>query len=778
MHRLKFLVLLSSFICTAASLHGQTLPLEFLISDPDSRPLRGVTVKYGTDTVLSDEFGTALIRFNYRDTGTVVFALEGYTTLRYTPFIPAEALTAGGWTFKITLEPELRQVGDPVVVRVDDKTQAALRTQTVATVSAPQYLIRNRNPSDPSALLDQLPGVNVIDGQVNIRSGSGWSYGAGSRVALMVDNLPMLSGDAGQVQWSFLPQELIQSVDVLKGTGSVLYGSSALNGVINVRTMQPSAKPRTGVNTFYGWYDQPERESLRWSDKRLLTRGFSAWDLRRSSNGKTGYRFSFNHFNDDGYRMEEFNRRSRFQAGIKHDVNQKLHLGFEAGVMGSRSGSFLLWENHQLGYTSLDSGFNRTNSTRLHIDPHVRLRTGSITHHFNARYLSIDNRNENNDPTSGDQSNANRMLYSEYRAQRSARLAGGNMNLSGGLVWMEADTRSPLFSGKQTTANRAGYLQADWVGKWLNLSAGGRYEHYRLNKTTDSRPVFRAGFLLKPFPFAELRGSWGQGFRFPTIAETFIKTSVGPVKIYPNAGLRAETGSNAEAGIKLLLAGRNASRMFIDMAIFSMQFDNMMEFTFSQWSRDNSAANLGGFGFMSLNVGRVHVKGKEITLGGTLRTGKYSWQFLGGFTRTDPQVADPDFVYATDSLGRALSFRETSSNDTRMLKYRFRDMFRMDIQVSRRFWELGFSYRWNSAIENIDKAFVALPITLFVPGVQTGRDAGMKGAGFTDLRFAVKPNSNLRLGLIVNNIGNTEFMTRPADIRPPRSFQIQLLAEF
>jgi hypothetical protein len=54
----------------------------------------------------------------------------------------------------------------------------------------------------------------------------------------------------------------------------------------------------------------------------------------------------------------------------------------------------------------------------------------------------------------------------------------------------------------------------------------------------------------------------------------------------------------------------------------------------------------------------------------------------------------------------------------------------------------------------------------------------MNGAGFADLRFAVKPNPNLRLGLIVNNIGNTEFMTRPADIRPPRSFQIQLLAEF
>lgn len=777
MHRLKFHVLLSWLCFAALDLAAQTLPIEFLVSDPDKRPLRGVMVRYRTDTAYTNEYGIAIVR--YRDTGDVHFTLNGYNPVSLSNIlIPQEAIAAGGWSVPMTLSPELRSVGDPVLIRVEDKTQAALRTQTVAVVSAPQYLVRNRNPSDPSGLLDQLPGVNVIDGQVNIRSGSGWSYGAGSRVALTVDNLPMLSGDAGQVQWSFLPQELIQSVDVLKGTGSVLYGSSALNGVVNVRTMQPTAKPRTGFNAFYGWYDQPERESLRWSDRRLLTRGISAWDLRRSADGRTGYRISLNHFNDDGYRMEEFNRRSRMQAGIQRDISQKLHVGLEAGIMGSRSGSFLLWENHQLGYTSLDSGYNRSNSTRFHLDPHLRLRTGTITHHLNARYLSIDNRNENNDPTSGDQSNANRMLYAEYRAQRSASLAGGNLSLSAGLVSMESDTRSPLFSGRQTAANRAAYLQADWVSKWINLSAGGRYEHYRLNTTTDSRPVFRAGILLKPLRYAELRGSWGQGYRFPTIAESFIKTSVGPVKIYPNAGLRAETGSNAEAGLKLFLAGRNASRMFIDLAIFRMQFDNMMEFTFSQWSRDNSAANLGGFGFMSLNVGRVNIGGREISVGGTMRTGKYTWQILGGFTRTNPQVGNPDYIYATDSLGRGLSFRETSSNDTRMLKYRFRDMFRMDIQLSRRYWELGFSYRWNSAIENIDKAFVALPITLFVPGVQTGRDEGARGAGFTDLRLAFKPNPNIRLACIVNNAGNTEFMTRPADIRPPRSFQFQLLVEF
>ena len=37
----------------------------------------------------------------------------------------------------------------------------------------------------------QAPGVHVIDGQINIRGGSGWSYGAGSRGLVLLDGLPL-----------------------------------------------------------------------------------------------------------------------------------------------------------------------------------------------------------------------------------------------------------------------------------------------------------------------------------------------------------------------------------------------------------------------------------------------------------------------------------------------------------------------------------------------------------------------------------------------------------
>ena len=43
-------------------------------------------------------------------------------------------------------------------------------------------LIENKNTTDIQSAMDQIPGVNITDGQANIRGGSGWSYGNGSRV--------------------------------------------------------------------------------------------------------------------------------------------------------------------------------------------------------------------------------------------------------------------------------------------------------------------------------------------------------------------------------------------------------------------------------------------------------------------------------------------------------------------------------------------------------------------------------------------------------------------
>lgn len=70
--------------------------------------------------------------------------------------------------------------------------------------------------------VDQVSGVNVVKGQVNIRGGSGFSYGAGSRVLMLIDDLPVLSPDAGDIKWDFLPTENLQQVEIIKGASSAL----------------------------------------------------------------------------------------------------------------------------------------------------------------------------------------------------------------------------------------------------------------------------------------------------------------------------------------------------------------------------------------------------------------------------------------------------------------------------------------------------------------------------------------------------------------------------
>ena len=124
-----------------------------------------------------------------------------------------------------------------VVISAGKHAQRIEEVPVSMEVLKPKY-IENSNQTTMETAVEQIPGVTVIDGQANIRGGSGFSYGAGSRVLVLVDDLPLLAGDAGDVKWSFLPIENIGQVEVIKGASSALFGSSALNGVINMRTVE------------------------------------------------------------------------------------------------------------------------------------------------------------------------------------------------------------------------------------------------------------------------------------------------------------------------------------------------------------------------------------------------------------------------------------------------------------------------------------------------------------------------------------------------------------
>ena len=123
------------------------------------------------------------------------------------------------------------------------KFEQKLEEVTVSMDVIDPKLIESKNCIILSDLIRNLPSVQLTDGQLNIRSGSGWSYGTGSRVLVMVDDMPILSADQGEVDFNLIPMEIIDKIEIIKGASSALYGSSALNGVINIKTKSPSYNP-------------------------------------------------------------------------------------------------------------------------------------------------------------------------------------------------------------------------------------------------------------------------------------------------------------------------------------------------------------------------------------------------------------------------------------------------------------------------------------------------------------------------------------------------------
>lgn len=741
---------------------GQSVFYGKVISEESGLPVNRVSVlnelkKTGVQTNDSGAFGIPVTEGDW-----LVFSKTGYETRR----VQVRYEQSGKF---VLVFKGLDHALDEVVISAGKSDQSLKNTSVSMEVIKP-YIIQNKNPNTAEYILDQVPGIQTINGQVVIRSGSGWSYGAGSRVMVMVDGMPLASGDAGQVQWSFIPIENIERMEVIKGASSVLFGSSALNGVINIRTARPGIKPLTRVTAFYGIYDKPAEEGLEWNGgKTLYTTGIRAFHARRF--GKNAITLTFNGFKDAGYRMSDED--NRFRIGWQYQRDLKKLKGF-AAVNGNfqtgRSSSFLLWESDRLAYTAMDSSFTENQTSRFHVDPVLLFYTGKWKQLIQGRYLQVSNQVLQVN-TQLSQSNYSDFFYGEYQLSRTF---SRGISFVGGITGNYANSNSPLYPGKQKAVNSALFLQTTYQSGPWNLDLGGRYEYYKLNSYREGKPVFRAGFSRALSKFTFLRASFGQGYRFPTIAESYISTFVGPLKIYPNPGLKSETGWNAEIGIKqgLKIKGINA---IADLAVFQMRYNRMMEFTFGQWERNSATL---GLGFKSLNVSEASIKGIDLSLAGQSERKGGVVKWLAGYTYAKAIALHPGEVFYTDSLMNPLSFITTSSDpEGNRLKYRPEHLIRLDLEYTYKQWEAGVSGRYNSYLHNIDKAFVSFPINLAVPGIQDMRDRGKSGDYVVDLRFG-KSFKGLKALILINNLFNRVYMTRPCDMRPPRSFMVQLSRNF
>lgn len=736
-----------------------------------NEPLVGVSVvqnNTGTVTNLSGDF-----TFNINSTEsriTLTFSYLGYQSKTITCSVDTPIL--------VHLTPTQNQLDEAVVT--GNRSASALKRQTVSIDVIKPYLVENRVTTNLEHVMNQLPGVNVVDGQINIRSGSGWTYGAGSRVLVLVDDVPMVTGDAGQVQWKFLPTENIGSIEVIKGASSVMYGSGSLNGIVNIRTATPTAKGKFSANVFSGFYSKPKRDSAQWFNGMQAYSGANTFYAKRYK--QLDFTMGLNALNDNGYRLGEFDKRLRTTIKTNYRFKNKpaLQAGLDATFMTQQSASFLLWESFDYGYVALDSAQTKTQATIFSIDPHADFVKSNYKIRYRGRFYGVDNNIE--ESSAGvDQDNNSLNAYNELTGHYFLNKNKGTLAL--GTSNNYTLSKSPLYGGNDITANNvAVFTQVDLTYKKWSFNGGLRYEYFSMNNTTDNQLIGRLGLGFEATKTTFLRTSFGQGYRYPTIAERYIETSVGLVNIFPNPNLKPEKGYSAEVGLKQGFAF-GAFKGFVDAAYFFTEYDNMVEFNFGQWRAQPFNPNnfLSNFGFTSFNIGKARISGIDVGITSGISTPKTEWLFMIGYTYSNPIMLEPNKVFAVDSSAqkREYTYNFTGTDSVNNpLKYRYNHLAKVDAQFTYlKKYMLGLSIRYNSYMQNIDRVFVTAPISTASPGIDRGRLLNPNGDWVFDLR-AGYTYKKVTVTATINNVFNTEIMSRPADLRPTRLFILQLGYKF
>ena len=693
-------------------------------------------------------------------------------------------------TINIALENSSEQLSTVVISA--GRFEQKIEEITVSMEVIKSTLIENKNTTQIETAMDQIPGVNITDGQANIRGGSGWSFGAGTRVLVMVDDMPLISGDAGQAQWSLIATENINQVEVIKGASSALYGSSALNGVINVRTAFPSQKDidknklpgYTKVNMHFGIIDKAKRNELNWNgEKRRAFKGIEFLQGMKFDN--LDLSIGGNIFKDDGYRYGEITDRKRFNINTTYKSKkiEGLSYGVNANFLSQSSGSTLIWNGLDQAYIPLDSSMSTTTGDTYNIDPSITYIKGNNRHNLRTRYLKVTKNNLTDGIDIG-QSNSSNTYYTDYQWQKNIKKY--KLRITSGTTNEKVNANSDLFSGKNYKTNHSLYTQLDKKWNRLNVSLGARYESFRLhsedkyliggdsiNDFTAGKPVFRTGINYQAAEATYVRASWGQGYRFPSMAELFISTNQSGLEIYPNPELKPESGWSSEIGIK---QGVKTGKWmgYIDVAAFIMQYDDMMEFSFGKWGDGNQ-----DIGFKSVNVGTTRITGAELSVSGQGKINpNLTINIIAGYTYMNPTSLDLDYEYDEFKVGNEvipLTYKNSGSDST-ILKYRYKHIAKADLEIVYKGISLAGSMRYNSFMKNIDKIFTNKPVmnSLGIIGINEAREKFKDGDLIIDLRAGYQMTKTARLGFIVNNLLNREYMSRPANMMPPRTFAMQL----
>lgn len=771
------LVLISASPLKAQRSEGK---LSGVVKDSESgETLPGVAILYGKSGQITDLDG----RFTFQAPAgqhTLRFRFLGYETLTRT-FLLKEGQHD---TITVFLKRSSRNLN--LVVVSGSLYEKNLTQEIVSMEVIDSRQIAHTNSNEITEAVSRTSGILIQDNQISIRGGSSYAYGVGARTAVVVDGLSFASADLGDIQSKMAPVENIRQIEVIKGASSVAYGSSAMNGVVNIITDWPgNEKGETTLSFNTGFYSNPSPYYIKWWGG--ATPFFNNINV---NHGRRWRQLSYatggniTQLNNYLQLADEFRVRGFFKTRLTNKKNPGMHYGLNGLAMHEASDRFFISRDMDSSMFFRAEGSN-DKYWRFTLDPHFQY-SNARGHHARiyGRWMNIFRRGNGTDP------NASSHLFA-FDSRYQKRVWGERLVVSAGLPFSFSLNRSNLYPGTRIAYSAAGYVQAEGKPlRWMSLIGGVRYEFNKIDKyfsATD--PIFRTGINISVTKITFLRASWGQAYRLPTIGERFLQQEfTQSIFVFPNPDLKTEKAWSAEIGFMQAM-NIGQWKALADLALFWQEYKNFVEYRVGLYPNKDEfgqpifpGQGAFAFGLKPFNVDNARIAGYEFTLKADGRLGPLRITVQGGYMYHWPGNLDssqagrkvgPFLKDAAHYMDKQVTDEETLN---RMLFFRSRHLVRGDAEMQWNKFSLGGAVYYTSLPEKVPNLFV-----LAMGVIDGGRNTlltymqkHLKGDWTFDIRTGYEVTDRIRLGFIVKNVMNRVYCLRPGRPEPLRNFTLQM----
>ncbi len=482
----------------------------------------------------------------------------------------------------------------PEIIVSASRTEQTAKTAVTTVNVISESDINRTSVRSFDQIIESISGITInrsagiATNSISIRGSSDvLGGGVGNRTLLLIDGRPAITADTGGENWSLIPLDIIERVEVVKGALSPLYGSNAMGGIINIITKSPSIDRKINFNISGGYFERPPKW-MRYTDKRSY---FGDIGLTHSSTyKKVGYIYSLGGSMSDGHRQNtDFSLYNAYGKIQYHDPkNIKLNLSLARTSMERGYPYPWLIDNNPPYVHPLKIAKSKTNDRQekqlWNIDLSLKSIISAQTKFASSFYYFGNYSKSVFNPDNLIDDDRPYLFFSDSDAKKIGGIVQMDVYLPinylifGLDVQLDSVDSNPpeLMFGKHRSKNLAGFIQDKLnFNESTELLLGMRYDYRNIDDLSGEgqlNPKLGLSYMIDDN--TSLRLSVGQAFRSPSLAELYIRQEINSgIKFIENPQLKAEKLKfYAEAGIRKIFL-----KLFEnDTSIFLYKYSDMI----------------------------------------------------------------------------------------------------------------------------------------------------------------------------------------------------------